>query len=60
MISSLVSVYHIFREQWDGTDINPLTSKERQNLLQVYERWDLEDFDVVAFAYSPVPVTLQV
>lgn len=25
----------------------------------MYERWDLEDFDVVAFGYSPVPVNLQ-
>lgn len=27
----------------------------RSEVLSVYDRWSLEDFDVIAFAYSPVP-----
>jgi len=46
------------REYWDGANISPLTSEDRNQILGVYERWDLEDFDVVALAYSPVPITL--
>ncbi len=48
------------REYWDGTNISPLTNDDRNQLLSVFERWDLEDFDVVAFGYTPVVVTLKV
>jgi hypothetical protein len=48
------------REYWDGTNISPLTNEDRNQLLSVYERWDLEDFDVVAFGYTPVPMAVKV
>lgn len=48
------------REYWDGKNISPLTADDRNQLLTVYERWDLEDFDVVAFGYTPVPMTVKV
>jgi hypothetical protein len=47
------------REYWDGSSITPLSSNDRKEVLSVYNRWDLEDFDVVAFAYTPVPGHLQ-
>ena len=47
------------REYWDGSNITPLSSTDRQEVLKVYDRWDLEDFDVVAFSYTPVPFYLQ-
>ena len=52
-------VLNYCREYWDGSSITPLTAADRKEVLAVYDRWDLEDFDVVAFAYSPVPVNLQ-
>jgi hypothetical protein len=59
---ALISSIHLFiyREYWDGANISPLTVSDRNQLLGVYERWDIEDFDVVALAYSPVPITLLV
>ena len=52
------------KEHWDGTNISPLSPSDRKEIMSIYERWDLEDFDVVAFAYTPVhnnltPVILQ-
>jgi hypothetical protein len=46
------------KEYWDGNtrSITPLSSSDRSEVLNVYERWKLEDFDVVAFSYSPMPV----
>lgn len=35
--------------------ITPLSEIDRDEILQFYERWRLEDFEVVAFAYTPVP-----
>jgi hypothetical protein len=55
-----VTLSDFTREYWDGTNISPLTAEDRNQLLTVYERWDLEDFDVVAFGYTPVPVTVKV
>eukprot|EP01041_Mallomonas_annulata_P005454 gene5454-10961_t len=46
------------REYWDGDSITPLTAEDRKEVLGVYQRWDLEDFDVVAFGYTPVPYIL--
>ena len=48
------------REYWDGSNISPLTADDKSHLLGIFERWDLEDFDVVAFGYTPVPVSVQV
>lgn len=28
-------------------------------MLAVYTRWDIEDFDVIAFAYTPIPSSLK-
>jgi phosphoglycolate phosphatase-like HAD superfamily hydrolase len=46
------------RECWDGSSISPLSAADRKEVLNVYNRWDLEDFDVVAFSYTPIPTTL--
>lgn len=46
------------RECWDGSSISPLSATDRKEVLNVYNRWDLEDFDVVAFSYTPIPTTL--
>eukprot|EP01040_Poterioochromonas_malhamensis_P017861 gene17861-20667_t len=45
------------KEYWDGNTrtITPLSPADRDEILQFYERWRLEDFEVVAFAYTPVP-----
>ncbi len=45
------------KEYWDGStcSITPLSESVRQDVLSVYERWKLEDFDVVAFGYTPLP-----
>ena len=44
------------REYWDGSSITPLSTADRKEFLSIYNRWDLEDFDVVAFAYTPIPL----
>lgn len=49
-------ILHYCKEYWDGSSMTPLSASDRNIVLQVYERWKLEDFDVVAFSYSPVPV----
>lgn len=49
---------HYCQDYWDGgrgCAITPLSSADRKEVLDVFERWRLEDFDVVAFSYSPVP-----
>lgn len=45
------------KEYWDGSSrsITPLAPADRQAILQVFERWRLEDFDVLALSYSPLP-----
>jgi hypothetical protein len=50
---------HYCGEYWDGTSISPLSDADRKEILAVYERWMLEDFDVTAFAYTPIPAYLQ-
>lgn len=47
------------REYWDGSSIAPLTLADRKETMKVYDRYKKEDFDVVAFAYSPIPVLIQ-
>ena len=32
---------------------------DRKEILSVYDRWHLEDFDVVAFAYTPISIELR-
>lgn len=46
------------REYWDGAHITHISSADRKEILDVYSRWTLEDFDVVAFGYSPLPISL--
>jgi hypothetical protein len=50
---------HYCAEYWDGASISPLSDTDRKEILAVYERWVLEDFDVTAFAYTPIPTYLQ-
>ena len=40
---------------WDGESISPMKVDDRRAILDMYQQWTLEDFDVVAFAYTPVP-----
>jgi hypothetical protein len=44
------------REYWDGASITSLDDRVKQVVLAVYDRWNLEDFDVVAMSYAPVPL----
>lgn len=52
---------HYCREYWDGKgqSISPLTPADREEVLSIYDRWQLEHFHVVAFAYTPIPLDLQ-
>ncbi len=47
------------KEYWDGINITPLTIADRTEVLKVYDRWDLEDYDVVGLSYTPAPFYLQ-
>eukprot|EP01040_Poterioochromonas_malhamensis_P013609 gene13609-14995_t len=51
-------VLNYCKEYWDGNtrSITPLSAADRAEVLAVFDRWRLEDFDVVAFSYSPMPV----
>ena len=51
-------VLNYSKEYWDGSNITPLTAADRTEALKVYNRWDLEDYDVVGFSYTPVPFYL--
>lgn len=46
-----------FREYWDGANIAPMGKADRDDILSIYKRWELEDFHVVAFTYCPVPIS---
>lgn len=48
------------REYWDGSSITPLTATDRKEVFSVFDRWRLEDYDVVAFSYSPIPTSLSI
>lgn len=37
-----------------GLSIAPLSASDRKEVMSISHRWFLEDFDVVAFAYTPV------
>ena len=30
---------------------------DREDILSIYKRWELEDFHVVAFTYCPIPIS---
>lgn len=47
------------REFWDGTSIDTLGTNYREEILRLYDQYRKEDFDVISFAYSPIPVHLQ-
>lgn len=36
-----------------------MSYSDRKEVLAVYTRWDIEDFDVVAFAYTPIPSSMK-
>ncbi|TDH70908.1 hypothetical protein CCR75_002927 [Bremia lactucae] len=42
-------------EYWDGKSICPLTSEKQRAILDMYNQWRVEDLDVIAFSYVPVP-----
>lgn len=48
-------------EAWQGENstILPLNAKDRQFILETSRNWALSDLDVAAFAYSPVPRTIE-
>ncbi|CAM9109976.1 unnamed protein product [Choristocarpus tenellus] len=46
------------RDYWDGNTISTLPSALRKDILNMHQQWSLEDLDVVAFAYTPVPYTV--
>lgn len=52
-------ILHYCSDYWDGKSIAPFTSSDRTEILSVYDRWNLEDFDVVAFAYTPISIDLR-
>jgi hypothetical protein len=43
-------------DYWDGRVITTLTAEDRRLILDTHQQWTLEDFDVVAFTYAPVPL----
>lgn len=46
-------------DSWQGenTTITPLTSNDKQLLIETCDNWALADLDVAAFSYAPVPYT---
>ncbi|CAM9208539.1 unnamed protein product, partial [Ectocarpus fasciculatus] len=46
------------RDYWDGSAISNLPAGLRKTILGMHQQWSLEDLDVVAFAYVPVPYTV--
>ncbi|CAM9975348.1 unnamed protein product [Ectocarpus sp. 12 AP-2014] len=46
------------RDYWDGSAISNLPATLRKTILGMHQQWSLEDLDVVAFAYVPVPYTV--
>ncbi|CAB1120291.1 unnamed protein product [Ectocarpus sp. CCAP 1310/34] len=46
------------RDYWDGSAISNLPATLRKTILDMHQQWSLEDLDVVAFAYVPVPYTV--
>lgn len=46
-------------EYWNGKGIASLDSSDKADILKLHDRYRKEDFDVIAFAYSPIPAALQ-
>jgi hypothetical protein len=42
-------------DYWDGRVITALGAEDRRSILDTYHQWTLEDFDVMALTYTPVP-----
>ena len=42
-------------DYWDGGNISPLTEQDRQAIMDIHQRWTLEDLDVCALSYAPMP-----
>jgi hypothetical protein len=47
-------------EAWQGENLTilPLSSADRQSILDFSNDWNLADLDVAAFSYTPLPQTL--
>lgn len=47
-------------EAWQGENLTilPLSSADRQSILDISNDWNLADLDVAAFSYTPLPQTL--
>ena len=45
-------------DYWDGRVITALTAEDRRSILDTYQQWTLEDFDVAAFTYTPLPLSV--
>lgn len=59
MHGSPIVMLNYCREYWDGANITSFDDAIKKEVLNVYNRWHLEDFDVVAFGYAPVPYEAQ-
>lgn len=49
-------VLPICHDFWDGRVLNSLNVGDRHVILERHQQWVLEDFDVVALCYTPVPL----
>lgn len=49
---------HMCVDYWDGRVINALSAEERRLILDTYQQWAYENFEVVAFTYTPVPTVM--
>ncbi|GKY99438.1 hypothetical protein MPSEU_000898300 [Mayamaea pseudoterrestris] len=54
-------VIELCHEAWQGeiSTILPLAAGDRRTILETTNDWKLADLDVTAFAYSPIPRTLE-
>lgn len=53
-ISLFILHSSLFFTRTSGLSIAPLSASDRKEVMSISHRWFLEDFDVVAFAYTPV------
>ena len=59
MHGSPIVMLNYCREYWDGANITSFDDRIKKEVLNVFNRWHLEDFDVVAFGYAPIPSETQ-
>lgn len=54
-------VVDLCHEAWQGerSTILPLSTADRQTIIETTNNWKLADLDVSAFSYSPVPCSLE-